>query len=222
MTTSPTNISRETATLSDVSAWYHNGSLSEADQAWAKEFLESDEQGREELAFDQDIEQELRAEMAEIPANLGWEKLLTKARTKSAAQRQSTQPVQREPSRLATWFDKIFSPTMGMAMAAVIAIQAVAIGLIYPTDATNTVDYRSPAAVQKVPAIRAIFAKSMTEVKMREVLVENNLRIVDGPTPFGEYVLFSGDEDLAQIADKLKSEGVLDHFTLDQIASPSQ
>lgn len=198
MATSPTNISRETATHSDVSAWYHNGTMDESDQAWAKEFLEANEQGREELAFDQSVEQELRAEMAEIPANLGWEKLLTKARTQSAAQRESTQPAPQKPGLVASWFDKIFSPTMGMAMAAVIALQAVAIGLIYPTDAgNNTVDYRSPATVVQVPAVRAIFAKAMTEAKIREVLVENNLRIVDGPTPFGEYVLFSLDQDLA-------------------------
>ncbi len=224
MTTSITKLSRETATHSDVSAWYLNGSLSEEDQLWAKEFLETSEQGREELQFDKDIEQELRAEQAEIPADLGWETLLRKARADSSAARQSTHKVAVPESR--GWFsgilEKLFSPAMGMAMAAIVAVQAVTIVTMYPGTGEDTVNYRSPGVVQHVPAVRAIFVKEMTESRMRAVLIENNLRIVDGPTPYGEYVLYSNDGNLEVIAEKLKSQGALDHYSLDKILSPVQ
>lgn len=225
MTTSNTKLSRETATHSDVSAWYLNGSLSEDDARWARDFLEASEQGREELQFDQGIEHELRAEMAEIPANLGWETLLGKVRADSASTRHSTQPAVAPStrSRFGGLLDKLFSPAMGMAMAAIVAVQAVTIATLYPgATGEDTVNYRSPATVQQVPAIRAIFAKEMTEARMREVLVESNLRIVDGPTPYGEYVLYSHDGDLEAVAEELKSQGVLAHYSLDQILSPAQ
>src|SRR5690606_17805491 len=161
--------------------------------------------------------------VAQVPADIGWSALLQKVRA-DAAGATVAGPARAGAGeswlqRLGRWLSPGMSPRLGMAMAVLVAVQAVAIGVLVGerrTGDTDTVEYRSGAGAAPVPAIRALFNESITEKALREALATNGATIVDGPNPLGEYWIVTGDRDPDAVARSLREAGVIATFVIDQ------
>ncbi len=209
-----TPIERDPSRLEDALPWYLNGTLGEEDRQWVESQLAGSE---EALAFDREIEAELQARAREIPADIGWSSLLARVRADGAPARAVPEA---EPEtfgrRVSRFFAQWLSPRVGMAMAVLIAVQTVGIGVLVNDRAGHeTVTYRSGGQVAPVAVIRALFPEELTERRMREALSDAGLTIVDGPTPLGEYFLRGPEAELESLARRLEAQGVLASWSLD-------
>lgn len=82
-----TPIERDPARLREALPWYRNGTLSADDRVWVEARLAEDPAAGEEAAFDQLVQSELNAQVEQIPAGIGWEALLSRARADAASAR---------------------------------------------------------------------------------------------------------------------------------------
>jgi hypothetical protein len=112
----------------------------------------------------------------------------------------------------------LMSPQVGMAMAVLVAVQAIAIGVLVGErqGSGDTVEYRSGSQAAPVPAIRALLNESVTEKVLREALTANGARIVEGPNPLGEYWIVTGERDPEGVANALRTAGVIASYVIDQ------
>jgi hypothetical protein len=224
-----TPIDRDPARLGEALPWYANGTLEEADRVWVEEALaRGDAALRHEQEFDRQLTDAFEQKVAQVPADIGWAALLQKARAEGAGSSVAGDPARVTAraaageswlQRLGRWLSPGLSPRLGMAMAVLVAVQAVAIGILVGerrTGDTDVVEYRSGAGVAPVPAIRALFNESTTEKVLRAALAENGATIVDGPNPLGEYWIVTGDRDPEAVARSLREAGVIATYVIDQ------
>ena len=161
-----TPVERDPARLQEALPWYLNGTLSESDRAWVEQMLAADQEAaggadlRGQLEFDRRVTEAFEQKVAEIPADVGWARLLQRVRADSApasdtSRRAAGSPAgvaRRAPSagagggpgrpqastrageswlqRLAQRLSPIMSPQLGMAMVALLAVQTIAIGVL--------------------------------------------------------------------------------------------
>jgi hypothetical protein len=120
--------------------------------------------------------------------------------------------------RIARFIAPLMSPQLGMAMAALVVVQAVVIGALVGRDggAPDTVEYRSGAGVTEVVAIRALINETVTEKTLREALRANDATIVDGPDPLGQYWIVTGDRDPETVAAALREAGIVASYVIDR------
>ncbi|MEZ5650146.1 MAG: hypothetical protein R3E87_06290 [Burkholderiaceae bacterium] len=209
-----TKIERDPARLDELLPWYLNDTLSDDDREWVQAQLS---ERQDELAFDRSIADTLARRADEVPADIGWSKLLARVRADEA-------PVHAAPmstpesfsERVSRWCVSLLTPRMGMALAALLAAQTIGIGYLVNEQAGHeqTV-YRAAVKVEPVPVIRVMFVDSVTERQMREALSDTGLAIVDGPTTLGEYFLHGSEQGLEAAARRLQSDGVLASWVLD-------
>ncbi|MGE0799393.1 MAG: hypothetical protein AB7G13_25490 [Lautropia sp.] len=249
MVTRPTTpIERDPARLEDALPWYRNGTLSGDDRAWVEAQLAAGDDpariaARAAAEFDAKIEAEFEAQIAELPADLGWERLLARTRADAAGAgtargfagtaglagmagrggtaRQGGAAGQGGTDsmwqQLSSWFAGLLSPQLGMAMAALLVVQAVAIGWL-ATDGEgtgDTVEYRSGAGAQPVESIRALLNAGTTEQALRDALLANRAIIIDGPNDLGEYWILAPDRPAEPVAAALRDAGVIATYAID-------
>jgi len=80
-----TAIRRDRQRLQGILPWYLNGTLADADRVWVEQRLRADETGIADaatrgLAFDRRIVAALAQKVAELPAGIGWERLMRQVR----------------------------------------------------------------------------------------------------------------------------------------------
>ena len=206
-------LNRDTTTLAEATPWYLNDTLSDADRAWFEAELARDERLANALKFDQQIAATLDQRADEVPADIGWDRLLRRVRADEAQPRTASAPGLGE--KLAGFFSGLLTPGVGAAMAAVLVAQTVAIGFLVDREPAP-VEYRSVGGLRPTPVIRAIFNESITGKELRESLSAEGASIVSGPTQLGEYLLkLDADADRTAVATALKDSGVLVSFSLD-------
>ncbi len=226
-----TPVDRDHSSAADIAPWYLNETLSDDDRAWFESTLAEDPRGADALAFDRRIAAALQHRAEEIPADIGWNRLLQRMRTESAAQSASSTDRVRSVAapalanggagntfgeRIQGWLSSFWSPNVGAAMAAVLIAQTAAIGYLV-SEPGDSVSYRSVADVKPEPVIRALFVESITEAQLRAALLESGLNIVSGPDSVGQYLLIGeSDADLAEAATRLRAAGVVNSVALDQ------
>lgn len=227
-----TAIERDPARLDEALPWYLNGTLSEADRAWVEEtlaaqsFAGSGADPYGQTAFDRGVQAAFERKLAEVPEDIGWSRLLQRARAETAGAPGMTRPAAAVSpgkswfQRMAARWSPMLSPQLGMALVALVAVQTVAIGVLVGersgTGQPDTVSYRTGDAAIPVPAIRALLNETISEKQLREALSANGARIVDGPNPLGEYWIVTGDRDPAAVAGSLRDAGVIASFVIDQ------
>ena len=231
MTTLPTTpLDRDPAKLEEAIAWYVNGSLNEDDARWVEAQLDADPTLRVDIEFDKAIGGAFDRKIAELPADLGWTRLLQRVRADSAAEqaaaRGETGSAKTKLSgstdgnspiaRIVSWFGSFLTPQLGTAMAVLLAVQTVTVVYLVSEQEQPTVEYRSAAGTQQVPVIRAMFDAGITEKSLREALSAQGASIIDGPNDLGEYVILSPGRDARTVADALKGAGVVAGFVIDQ------
>lgn len=215
-----TPIERDEARLDEALAWYENGTLSEADREWVEALLERDPDAKARLAFDRGIAAAFERRHAELPADLGWSKLIQKVRADAA----TATAVGRAPAaapggsvlqRFADWFGGLMTPQLGTALAVLFAVQTVAIGYLL-TDRNDYSEFRTAGDQKPVAVIRAILDEKVSEKLLRETLTANGATIVDGPNQLGEYWILAPERDIQGVAKALKDAGVIANFVIDQ------
>lgn len=213
-TTAPRSpLNRDTESLAEATPWYLNETLTDEDRAWFDQAIEQDKGLANAVEFDRQIAAALQQRAAEVPADIGWDKLLRRVRADEARVQPAEQPGL--VARLGSVLSGLFSPAVGMGMAAILVAQAVAIGVLI--DKPDTVEYRSMGTLRPVPVIRAIIDENSTEKTIRETLSANGANIASGPSQLGEYLLTVDNEsDIAEVAAALKQSGVLVSFSLDK------
>ena len=80
-----TPIVRDPARLAEALPWYVNGTLSADDRAWVEALLDEDPGAASQAGFDRLVQAELNARLAEVPADIGWTRLLARARSDAAS-----------------------------------------------------------------------------------------------------------------------------------------
>lgn len=208
-----TEIERDPAKLDQAMPWYVNGTLSDEDRQWVEQQLQLQSRVTN---LDSGISAALESRAAEVPANIAWDGLLAKVREDQQSERPAVKPEKEQQGPITRFFDSILSPRMGMAMAALLAVQALTIGyLANENGQEDTMRVRSMSNAQSVKVIRAVFAKSATSEAIRKALYDRDLVIVDGPNQFGEYVLYTKDAGLNETAKALTDNGLIERFVLD-------
>lgn len=226
-----TPIERDPARLRDALPWYLNGTLEESDRAWVERMLAADAgEAPAELDFDRGLAQAFERRLAEVPADIGWAALLKQVRSETPVAAAARSGVgagggagggaaseDSWPRRLMRLLSLDLSPRLGMAMAVLVAVQAVAIGiLVSDRGGPDAVEYRSGAGARPVAAIRALLNESITEKVLREALSANGAIIVDGPNPLGEYWIVTATGDPETVARTLRDAGVIASYVIDQ------
>lgn len=207
-------LNRDAGSLAESTPWYLNETLTDEDRAWFDQAIEQDKGLANAVEFDRQIAAALQQRAAEVPADIGWDKLLRRVRADEAR----VQPGEQAGlgSKISGFLSSLFSPAVGMGMAAILVAQAVAIGVLID-DKPDTVEYRSMGTLRPVPVIRAIIDENSTEKAIRETLSANGANIASGPSQLGEYLLTVDKEaDIAEVAAALKQSGVLVSFSLDK------
>ena len=232
-----TPIEQDPARLEEALPWYLNGTLGEADRAWVEQMLAAESQAAERaglpgpLEFDSSVAAAFEDKLAEIPADIGWSRLLQRTRADAApaaAARSSASAAgpaaagagARESwlQRVARLFAPMMSPQIGMAMAVLVAVQAIAIGVLVGErqGGADTVEYRSGTGAAPVAAVRALLNENITEKALREALIANGASIVEGPNALGEYWIVTGDRDPEAVAQTLRGAGVVSSYVIDR------
>ena len=218
-----TPVDRDAARLREALPWYSNRTLDDADRAWVEQALAEDASLRDELEFDRQLAEAFDQKLAEVPADIGWARLLQQARSEAtpAARLAGKNDVAPESwlQRLSRLLSPGLSPRLGTAMAVLVAVQAVAIGVLVGergAGGPDTVEYRSGAGARPVTAIRALLNESITEKTLREALSANGATIVDGPNPLGEYWIEAAEGDPEAVARSLRDAGVIATYVIDQ------
>lgn len=111
------------------------------------------------------------------------------------AERTTPKPRLRWPGVVA-WLRDVISETPGparLALASQAAFIVAALGALAVSSATPEASYRTLSAALTAPLpeafLRVHFADEVTEARLRALLLEAELRIVDGPSPAGLYAL---------------------------------
>jgi len=220
-----TPLERDPARVGEALPWYANGTLDAEDRAWVEQALATDDPSlRRDLSFDRGIADAFEQQLSEVPADVGWSELLRKVKADAARQVAATPAAQTAAGE--SWLQRLGrllsagpSPRLGMAMAVLVAVQAVAIGILVgerQAGGPDTVEYRAGPGARPVTAIRALFNESITEKSLRDALATNGATIVDGPNPLGEYWLVTGAADPEAVARALREAGVIATYVIDQ------
>ncbi|MEZ5739648.1 MAG: hypothetical protein R3E68_09460 [Burkholderiaceae bacterium] len=219
MTDSPrTPIDRDVRRLDDALPWYLNGTLERTDHEWVESQLGDDDT---RLQFDRKIIDLLDEQAQAVPADLGWEALLRRVRTDAgpAVAPLAGRVADQGPlARLGDFFASLLTPRLGLAMAALLAVQTVTIGWLLTEGQNESQLYRSGGALQPVPVIRALLPETLPEKSLRTALTANGLTIVGGPTALGEYFLQGEAGSLAAVAEQLKQQGTLISWSIEHRA----
>ena len=235
-----TPIERDPARLDEVLPWYLNGTLAESDRQWVEQMLAAEEAGatrdlQGQLDFDRLLASSFEQKVAEVPADIGWARLMQQVRADAAPQLsgeaaayQGTPGIAKSPARSATrtsWLQQLalsivpaMSPRLGLAMAVLVCAQTIAIGVLLSgrdVDGSDTVEYRSAAGRKPVPAIRAFLNETITEKVLRDALSANGASIVEGPNRLGEYWIVTGNAEPEAVARSMRESGVIANYVID-------
>lgn len=212
-TTPRSPLDRNTDSLAEATPWYLNETLTEEDRVWLEQEMQNDPGLANAVKFDEQIAATLQSRAEEVPAGIGWEKLVKRVRTDEARAVVVEQPGLAE--KVGGFFSSLFSPRMGAVMAVLLVVQGGVISYLADKDPA-TAEYRSVGTMAPTPVIRAILTESVTEKELRESLSANGASIVSGPTQLGEYLL-TGPQgaDLKVVGGALEQAGVVTSFSLD-------
>jgi hypothetical protein len=233
-----TSIERDPQRVNEYLPWYLNGTLAEADRVWVEHILRggggASDDLRRQMEFDDRVAAAFEQRLAEVPADIGWARLMQQVRADAApplagegmrgqVSREGLDTGSRSP-RSESWLQRLWrlfapamSPRLGLALAVLVAVQTIAIGVLLSgrEGGSDTVEYRSADGARPVAAIRALLDEQITEKALREALTASGATIVDGPNALGEYWIAPGSTDPEAVAVALRQAGVIASYVID-------
>lgn len=205
----------ELSMLTNLLPAYINGTASDTERQWVDELVARSAQARAALAWHEALAAKVVADVDSAPADVGWERLLARARTdaQSLPMRASVPPG--FMAQLGRWLAALAphrwlpAPALGGACAVLVAVvvgQAVYFGQSEqvpdyttvrganpqgdPAGLGGTVQERAKAlGLMDKKFVRLNFRDRVTERDMRLLLVQTGSVIIGGPGQLGDYIV---------------------------------
>ena len=165
--------------LESLLPFYVNGSLDDVDKIRLEKALSEDEYLREELAFVEILQKQVQQQSEQSPGEFGLKRL-----QRSLKQHQQQQ-IEQQSSQQTTQGKKAWQFA---AIAASLMLVFQTVTIVQQTD-----DYRAAGGDNSVQAyadtVNVVFVSNATEQQIRQLLLEHNIVIIDGPSALGIYRL---------------------------------
>jgi len=187
--------------------WYVNGTLDEADRAWVDRYLAEHPQAREELAWYQSLQSQVRQDAPPVSPTIGLARTMHLIR--------GDRPTWAE--RVTGFFAGLgMRPGLALAGVALVAVQGgVIINLLQP-DARERVELRAiaPGLADAGPWLKMSFAPGTREVDIRLLLMSVQGDVAAGPGPQGDYLVRVPAGTEAASLEQVKGSAIVRSVTL--------
>ena len=173
--------------------WYVNGTLAEGETEQVEKHLSECAECREDIA----LERALAGQIKILPgsADNGWEKIRARIEDAPAASGKIA-PFRR---KIPLWW-----ALAAQAASFAILVPLIATPLTRPAPPLYRTLGSAPAAA--VGNVVVMFKPEASEAALRQILTQNQARIVDGPTAAGAYVLHVDAERRQAVLTRLKGD----------------
>ena len=187
--------------------WYVNGSLSAEDRAWVEHYLTEHPEAKAEVDWYRSLSTRIQENVPAVPATIGLAKAMTLIR--------GDQPTFGERFMALFGFLQM-RPAMALAGLAVIAVQGGVILQMYNASEVEANEVRAlKASVAKEgPMLKINFAPDAKEADIRHLLMSVQGRLAGGPGQLGDYFVVVPAGKEAAVADKLKSNPIVQAVAL--------
>ncbi len=176
--------------------FYVNGTLSDGEKQQVEAALETDQALQDEKAFLQRLQAEVKSipDAANSPGEFGLKRLQNSLKAQKRVQ--SVTP----KWRLAA-----------IAASFLLVVQTTTMVMLTPEPDS----YRQAGGEQTAQLILVTFQPDATEAQIRELLLSQQLRIVEGPSALGIYTLSAGS-DPAAVSSLLEQNDIIDSVQLNR------
>ena len=158
--------------------WLVNNSLDETEREAAQATVEDSPELQRERDFLAALRHSVKQQQPEAPLELGWRRL------------QRDIHRERKPGVSASW--------RAVAVAASLLLLVQSLVVWFPREGTD--QYRPLSSGVQVATLQVRFVDSASEANIRQLLREQHLRIVDGPSAAGLYRLVSEGDRASALA----------------------
>ena len=191
----------------EMVAWYVNGTLNADDRAWFESYLTQHPEAASEVEWYRSLQRRMHDNAPAVPATIGLAKAMTLIR--------GDQPTFAERFMALFGFLQM-RPAMALAGLAIIAVQGGVILQMYNASENDANEVRAlKASVAKEgPMLKINFAPDAKEVDIRHLLMSVQGRLAGGPGQLGDYFVVVPAGKEAAIADKLKSNPIVQAVAL--------
>jgi hypothetical protein len=187
--------------------WYVNGSLGAEDREWVDRYLSEHPEARPELDWARSLSTRLRDSMPAVAPTIGLERTMERIRGK--------RPTLAE--RMGAFLDSLgMRPAAALAGLAIVAVQGGFILHLLDSAGEDATEMRSLRAVasDERPMLKLNFAPDAKEAAIRHLLVSVQGRLAGGPGQLGDYYVIVPAGQEAAIAERLKTEPIVQAVSL--------
>lgn len=187
--------------------WYVNGSLGAEDREWVDRYLSEHPEARPELDWARSLSTRLRDSMPKVAPTIGLERTMERIRGK--------RPTLAE--RMGAFLDSLgMRPAAALAGLAIVAVQGGFILHLLDSAREDATEMRSLRTVDsdERPMLKLNFAPDAQEAAIRHLLVSVQGRLAGGPGQLGDYYVIVPAGQEAAIAERLKSEPIVQAVSL--------
>lgn len=177
---------------------YLNDQLDVVDSQEVKTAIENDEQLQQELTLLQMIKYQVQGEQMSSPGNMGWSRL---KRDIEAAESRSRQQSSSRTSSANRWWK-----TATIAASLALVVQT---GVLIQHQSAPPDNYRPLSTSQLETTVSVKFDSGVSESQLRQLLVELQGNIVEGPSAQGIYQIRFENQHAA--IQQLNANGLVDY-----------
>jgi hypothetical protein len=190
--------------------FYLSGAASPADREWIEAYLAREPGARAELAWHQALAGAIEERVASVPEDVG----LAGLQARLAAERRGARPG-RLAAALERWLPRPAVYPAFAGAAAIVLVQAVAIGVLVTRDDTPAYsDVRSLGGTERQSYLQVNFKPDATERDLRLALIRVGGRIVHGPGQLGDYYVAVPGDRVDAARRELEASGVVEAVAL--------
>ncbi|MEO7244628.1 MAG: hypothetical protein ABIX12_05735 [Rubrivivax sp.] len=203
------------ARFDELLPFYVNGSLGTDDRAWVEQWLEAHPTARAELDWYRSLRERLQEAAPQVPETIGLAKTMTLIR--------GDRPTWSE--RVNAFFGSFaMRPAMALAGLAVVAIQGGFILSLLHTADDDAAELRALRAtvVEDRPLLKLNFAPVAQEEQIRHLLISIQGHLTGGPGQLGDYYVAVPAGKEAALAERLRTDPIVQAVTLAPGLPPRQ
>lgn len=187
--------------------WYVNGSLGAEDRDWVDRYLAEHPESRPELDWTRSLSSRMKDSVPAVAPTIGLERAMERIR--------GQRPTLAE--RMGAFLDSLgMRPAAAFAGLAIVAVQAGFILHLLDSASEDATEMRSLRAVvtDDRPMIKLNFAPDAQEAAIRHLLVSVQGRLAGGPGQLGDYYVIVPAGQEAVIAERLKTDPIVQAVSL--------
>jgi hypothetical protein len=187
--------------------FYVNGTLGADDRVWFERYLKEHPEAASEVDWYRSLQRRIHDNAPAVPATIGLARAMTLIR--------GDQPTFAE--RIAAFFGFLgMRPAVALAGLAIIAVQGGVILQMRDATENDATELRTLKATvaKEGPMLKINFAPDAKEADIRHLLMSVQGRLAGGPGQLGDYFVIVPPGKEAAIADKLKSDPIVQAVAL--------